>query len=51
VSTAARREGAETVVCASTGNTAASVAAYAARGGLRCAVLVTDRTIAAGKLA
>jgi threonine synthase len=49
--TAARREGAETVICASTGNTAASAAAYAARGGLRCAVLVPDGKIAAGKLA
>src|ERR1700685_3633984 len=37
---AAVRGGAETVVCASTGNTAASAAAYAARGGLRCAVIV-----------
>ncbi len=49
--TAAKREGAETVICASTGNTAASAAAYAARGGLRCAVLVPDGKIAAGKLA
>ena len=49
--TAARREGAEAVICASTGNTAASAAAYAARAGLRCAVLVPDGKIAAGKLA
>ena len=49
--TAAKREGAETVICASTGNTAASAAAYAARGGLNCAVLVPDGKIAAGKLA
>jgi threonine synthase len=34
---AAVREGAETIVCASTGNTAASAAAYAARAGVRCA--------------
>ena len=49
--TAARRDGAETVICASPGNTAASAAAYAARGGLGCAVLVPDGKIAAGKLA
>jgi threonine synthase len=45
------REGAEAVVCASTGNTAASLAAYAARAGLRGAVLVPEGKIAAGKLA
>lgn len=49
--TAAAREGAETVVCASTGNTAASAAAYAARAGMTCAVLVPEGKIAAGKLA
>jgi threonine synthase len=48
---AALREGAEAVVCASTGNTAASAAAYAARAGLRCAVIVPEGKIAAGKLA
>lgn len=48
---AALREGAEAVICASTGNTAASAAAYAARGGLRCAVIVPDGKIAMGKLA
>jgi len=48
---AAVREHAEAVVCASTGNTAASAAAYAARGGLRCAVIVPEGKIAAGKLA
>ena len=48
---AAVREGAEAVVCASTGNTAASAAAYAARAGLRCAVIVPDGKIASGKLA
>ena len=37
--TQAVREGAQTVICASTGNTAASAAAYAARAGLRCLVL------------
>ncbi len=48
---AAVREGAEAVICASTGNTAASAAAYAARAGIRCAVLVPDGKIAMGKLA
>ncbi len=48
---AAVREGAETVLCASTGNTAASLAAYAARGGLRGAVIVPEGKIATGKLA
>src|ERR1700761_8576123 len=48
---AAVREGAQTIVCASTGNTAASAAAYAARGGLRCAVIVPEGKIATGKLA
>ncbi|MGH2857490.1 MAG: threonine synthase [Solirubrobacteraceae bacterium] len=48
---AAVREGAEAIVCASTGNTAASAAAYAARAGLRCAVIVPEGRIASGKLA
>jgi threonine synthase len=48
---AAVREGAEAIICASTGNTAASAAAYAARAGLRCAVIVPDGKIASGKLA
>jgi threonine synthase len=48
---AAVREGARAVVCASTGNTAASAAAYAARAGLRCAVIVPEGKIATGKLA
>jgi threonine synthase len=48
---AALREGAEAVICASTGNTAASAAAYASRAGVRCAVLVPDGKIAMGKLA
>jgi len=43
--------GAETVICASTGNTAASAAAYAARAGLRAVVLIPDGKVAAGKLA
>ena len=44
-------EGAQTVICASTGNTAASAAAYSARAGLRCIVLVPEGKIALGKLA
>src|SRR6187455_1163546 len=48
---AAVREGAEALVCASTGNTAASAAAYAARGGLTGAVIVPEGKIATGKLA
>ena len=43
--------GAEAVICASTGNTAASTAAYAARAGLRGAVIVPEGKIAIGKLA
>ena len=48
---AAMAEGAEAVVCASTGNTAASAAAYAARAGLRGVVIVPEGKIATGKLA
>ncbi|MGH9089525.1 MAG: threonine synthase, partial [Acidimicrobiales bacterium] len=44
-------EGAKAVVCASTGNTSASAAAYAARAGLSCAVLIPEGHIALGKLA
>jgi threonine synthase len=44
-------EGAKAVVCASTGNTSASAAAYAARAGLRCIVLIPEGHIALGKLA
>ena len=44
-------DGAEAVICASTGNTAASAAAYAARAGLRGAVIVPEGKIAIGKLA
>jgi threonine synthase len=47
----ALEEGAEAVVCASTGNTAASAAAYAARAGLRAAILQPAGAVAAGKLA
>jgi threonine synthase len=45
------RNGAEVVLCASTGNTAASLSAYAARAGIRGAVIVPDGKIATGKLA
>jgi threonine synthase len=48
---AALSEGAEAVICASTGNTAASAAAYAARARLRGAVIVPEGKIATGKLA
>jgi threonine synthase len=48
---AAVRDGQRAVVCASTGNTAASAAAYAARAGLRGAVIVPEGKIATGKLA
>jgi threonine synthase len=47
----AKHEGAEAVVCASTGNTSASMAAYAARAGLKPLVLVPEGKIAAGKMA
>jgi threonine synthase len=47
----ALEEGTEAVVCASTGNTSASAAAYAARAGLSCAVLIPDSNVAVGKLA
>lgn len=43
--------GARAVVCASTGNTAASAAAYAARAGMACIVLVPEGQVALGKLA
>lgn len=43
--------GAKAIICASTGNTSASAAAYAARAGLTCAVLVPQGKIALGKLA
>ncbi len=49
--TRAREEGAKAVICASTGNTAASAAAYAARAGLASFVLIPEGKIALGKLA
>jgi threonine synthase len=47
----AKHEGARAVVCASTGNTSASMAAYAAKAGLTPLVLVPEGKIAAGKMA
>ena len=47
----AKGSGAEAIICASTGNTAASCAAYAARAGMRGAVIVPEGKIAIGKLA
>jgi len=47
----AAEKGAKAVVCASTGNTSASAAAYAARAGLACFVLIPEGHIALGKLA
>ena len=49
--TKALADGATTVVCASTGNTSASAAAYAAVAGMTCVVLLPEGKIAAGKLA
>ncbi|HEY7176380.1 MAG TPA: threonine synthase [Micromonosporaceae bacterium] len=49
--TRAVEDGAKAIICASTGNTSASAAAYAARAGILCAVLVPSGKIALGKLA
>ena len=46
----AARQGAKAVICASTGNTSASAAAYAAKAGMTCGVLVPEGKIAMGKL-
>ena len=46
----AARDGAKAVICASTGNTSASAAAYATKAGMACGVLVPDGKIAMGKL-
>ncbi|SCK11314.1 threonine synthase [Streptomyces sp. WMMB 714] len=48
--THAKEEGAQAVICASTGNTSASAAAYAVRAGMVCAVLVPQGKIALGKM-
>jgi threonine synthase len=47
----AKERGAQIVICASTGNTSASAAAYAARANLKCIVLLPNGKIALGKLA
>ncbi|MDD4954727.1 MAG: threonine synthase [Candidatus Omnitrophica bacterium] len=47
----AKEEGATAVICASTGNTSASAAAYAARANLKCIVVIPEGSIALGKLA
>ncbi len=47
----AKEEGTKAVICASTGNTSASAAAYAASASMRCVVLVPKGAIALGKLA
>ncbi len=47
----AKEAGAVAVICASTGNTSASAAAYAAANGLKCVVVIPKGRIAAGKLA
>lgn len=47
----AKEKGAKVVMCASTGNTSASAAAYSARGGMKCVVLIPNGNIALGKLA
>lgn len=49
--TKAKEEGSKAVICASTGNTSASAAAFAARAGMKCVVLIPDGKIALGKLA
>ncbi len=49
--TKAVEEGSQAIICASTGNTSASAAAYAARAGIRAFVLIPDGKIALGKLA
>jgi threonine synthase len=46
----AKEEGARVVICASTGNTSAAAAAYAARAGIKCVVLIPKGAIALGKL-
>ena len=48
--THARATGATAMMCASTGNTSAAAAAYAARAGMRCYVLIPDTKVAMGKL-
>jgi threonine synthase len=47
----AKQEGSQSVICASTGNTSASASAYAARGNMKCIVVIPEGAIAMGKLA
>ncbi|MCU4987975.1 threonine synthase [Bacillus cereus] len=47
----AKEEGSEAIICASTGNTSASAAAYAARLGMKCVIVIPEGKIAHGKLA
>jgi threonine synthase len=47
----AKEAGSKAIICASTGNTSAAAAAYGARAGLRCIVVIPDGKIAQGKLA
>ncbi|NDI34017.1 threonine synthase [Chengkuizengella sediminis] len=47
----AKEEGSQSIMCASTGNTSAAAAAYAARAGLNCIVIIPNNNIALGKLA
>ncbi len=49
--TKAVEEGSKAVICASTGNTSAAAAAYAAKAGIKCVVIIPDNKIALGKLA
>lgn len=46
----AKMNGAKAVICASTGNTSASAAAYASRGGLKCYIIIPESKVALGKL-
>jgi threonine synthase len=47
----AKQDSSQAVICASTGNTSASASSYAARGGMRCIVVIPEGAIALGKLA
>ncbi|MER2260372.1 MAG: threonine synthase [Psychrobacillus sp.] len=47
----AKEEGSKAVICASTGNTSAAAAAYAARAGIRAVIVIPEGKVAAGKLA
>lgn len=49
--TKAVEEGSKAIICASTGNTSAAAAAYAAKAGIRCIVIIPNKKIAMGKLA